>query len=162
MQGQEEALLQLVEHKEMQILRLLPDQIMEHWHFIKDSMERSFPPVAEATPEAFLELQQSFLLGEMDCWFAVTSIDTEDIIAVMTTKVVMEDVTKTRNMLIFSVTTYQLHSEDLWTDGYNALRKYAAGKGCNKIISFTDNPNVLRIASQLGADVNWSLIQLEV
>jgi hypothetical protein len=146
----------------MQILRLLPDQIMEHWHFIKDAIERSLPPLTTASPEAFLEMQQSFLLGEMDCWFAVTSIDSSDIIAIMTTKVVMEEVTKTKNMLIFSVTTYQPHSKDLWTDGYNALRKYAASKGCNKIISFTYNPNVLKIASQLGANIEWSLVQLEV
>lgn len=146
----------------MQILHLLPDQIMEHWHFIKDAMERAFPPMTNATPETFLEIQEQFLLGEMDCWFGVESIDAQEIIAVMTTKVVVEDVTKTKNMLIFSVTTYMPHNADLWIYGYKALSRFAASKGCNKIISFSNDANVLRIAKGLGADVEWRLIQLEI
>lgn len=146
----------------MHILRLLPNQIMEQWAFIKDAMIRSFPPVAEATDETFLEMQEQFLLGAMDCWFAIESLDAEDIIAVMTTKIVMEEATKTKNMLIFSVTSYALHTSDLWTAGYSSLRRYAAARGCNKIISFTNNPNILKIAESLGADVEWRLVQLAV
>jgi hypothetical protein len=146
----------------VQILRLLPDQIMEHWHFIRDSMVRSFPPIAQQSPEALLRLQEQFLLGEMDCWFGVEALNTQDIIAVMTTKVVAEEATGTKNMLIFSVTTYQLHSPDLWSDGYDTLRKYAASFGCTKIISFTNNPIVLEIARSLGADINWTLVQLAI
>ena len=146
----------------VEILRLLPDQIMDHWHFIKDSIVRAFPPVAEATPETLLEMQQQFLLGEADCWFGVASLDATDIIAVMTTKVVTDDVSRTQNMLIFSVTSYALHSEDLWNDGYFALAKYARSKGCRKILSYSNNPQVLHIAEKLGADISWRLIQLDI
>lgn len=125
-------------------------------------MEKAFPPIAQATEEAFLAIQEQFLLGEMDCWFGVASIDAKDIIAVMTTKVVTEEVSHTKNMLIFSVTTYKAHSDALWTEGYSTLRRYAKSKGCEKIISFTNNPIVLQIAKNLGADINWTLIQLEL
>jgi hypothetical protein len=135
---------------------------MDHWHFIKDAMEKAFPPVAQQSEEAFLAMQEQFLLGEMDCWFGVESLDSEEIIAVMTTKVVNDEVTRTRNMLIFSVTSYQVHSMNLWIDGYDTLKKYAAAKGCAKIISFSDNPRVLSIAKNLGADVEWRLIQLDI
>jgi hypothetical protein len=135
---------------------------MDHWHFIKEAIGKAFPPIAEATNEAFLEIQEQFLLGTMDCWFGVESIDDQEILAVMTTRVVMEDVTKTKNMLIFSVTTYAPHSEALWVKGYDTLRKYAASKGCTKIISFTNNAQVIRIADNLGAYVGWRLIQLDV
>lgn len=135
---------------------------MDHWHFIKDAMIKAFPPIAEESDENFLVMQEQFLIGEMDCWFGVESLDAQDIIAVMTTKVVREDVTGTKNMLIFSVTSYQLHSMDLWIDGYDTLRKYSAAKGCRKIISFSNNPRVLEVAKTLGADIEWRLIQLEV
>ena len=146
----------------MQILRLLPDQIMEHWHFIKESMEKAFPPVAHATGDVMLIIQEQFLLGDMQCWFGVESLDSAGIVAVMTTKVVYDEVTKTKNMLIFSVTSYMMHSEELWFDGYETLRAYARSKGCNKIISFSDNPQVMHIAKKLGANVEWKLIQLDI
>lgn len=135
---------------------------MDHWHFIKDSIIRSFPPIACATEESLLAAQEAFLLGEMDCWFGVESLESQEIIAVMTTKMVREDITGTKNMLIFSVATYQLHNADLWISGYKTLKAYAKSKGCAKIISFTDNPRVVNIAESLGADVTWHFIQLEV
>ena len=135
---------------------------MDNWHFIKDSMVRSFPPIARESDEAFLHLQEQFLLGQMDCWFAVISLGSSDIVAVMTTKIVIEDVTLTKNMLIFSVTTYQPHSQDLWVKGYSNLSRYAKTKGCDKIISFSNNPLVFRVAESLGADIEWRLIQLTV
>jgi hypothetical protein len=146
----------------VEILRLLPDQIMDHWHFISDAMRRAYPPVAEATNESMLRVQEQFLLGEMDCWFGVDSLNAPDIVAVMTTKVVNEEISGTKNMLIFSVTTYQPHNQELWTDGYNTLRAYALSKGCRKIISFSNDLRVLSIARQLGADVDWNLIQLDI
>jgi hypothetical protein len=73
-----------------------------------------------------------------------------------------EEISGTKNMLIFSVTTYQPHNQELWTDGYKALRAYAAAKGCRKIISFSNDPRVLAIAKTLGADVGWNLIQLNI
>lgn len=135
---------------------------MEQWDFIKEAITTAFPPIADATDKAFLLMQEQFLLGEMDCWYAVESIDAEEIIAVMTTKVVREDVTGTKNMLIFSVTSYMPHRADLWTSGYDSLKRYAASKGCSKIVSFTNNSNVLQIAQSLGADIEWHLIQLDI
>lgn len=146
----------------MQIVRLLPDQCMDNWHFIKDSIEKSFPPIAIESTEALLSIQQQLLLGEMMCWFGIESLESQEIVAVMTTKVVFEEATNTKNMLIFSLTSYQLHSMDLWNDGYYALAKYARSLGCNKIISFTDNPQVVHIAEKLGANTSWKLIQLDI
>lgn len=135
---------------------------MTHWTFIRECILRSLPPMIEGHDLALLEIQSKLLVDEMQAWFGLPKLGSSAIYGVMTTGVVQDEFSGTKNMLIYTVTITNAHPKELWQHAYGVLRKYAKSRGCNKIISYTNQMRILEIALELGADVEWHLVQLNV
>ncbi len=146
----------------MILLKMLPDQIMRHWSFIKDCIIASAPPVVSMDEDAMIRLQEALLLEQMQCWAAVEDLDSVTVYGTMLTKCVFDECTGVKNLLIFSVCITSTHPPTLWKDSYEILRKFAGAQGCKNILCFTTQDKIVEIAKSLGADVSWRLIQLPV
>ncbi len=146
----------------MILLKMLPDQIMRHWSFVKDCIVASAPPGFNNDPDAMIRLQESLLLEQAQCWAAAEDLGSNTIYGTMITKCVYDECTGVKNLLIFSVCITSLHPPTLWKDSYESLRAFASAQGCKSILSFTNQDKVVEIAQSLGADVSWRLIQLSV
>jgi hypothetical protein len=137
-------------------LKLLPDQIMRYWDEIKESVDAALPPHVEPN---YVRIQEQFLTGEMDCW--VSYVDNV-IRTIITTQVITDTVTDTRQFLIFSVTSVEEHTSKTWPEMYTALLKYARSKGCSRAVAYTSNVGFKLLAEQYGADCTWYLLSWEI
>ncbi len=146
----------------MKLIKLLPAQIMEYWEYIRECIAEALPPFVEDNSSSFLVIQEQLLIGSMQCWFITHDTVPSIIYAVVTTRTVIDDSTFTKNLLLFSVTSTEDHPVGMWEEAYSKFKLYAKSQYCNKIIAFSDNELVIRLAKSLGADINWRLIQFPV
>lgn len=146
----------------MELVRLLPDQIMRYWDQISECISDAMPSFAHKDKAAMLQVQQRLLLQTLDCWIAMRDTESDIIYGVMTTQLVFDGPTRTRNLLIYSVSTISDHPSDMWQLAAEKLSKYATTKNCKHIIAYSNDPRMLHIAEKLGADTSFRLIRFNL
>jgi hypothetical protein len=144
----------------MELIQLLPEQVMEYWDYIKDCVTQSLPPHVKIAEETFITLQENALTGALQCWLAIEE-STHPLLAygLMTTEVTIDKVSGSRNLLIFTVTVTDAHPKEMWSYCLEKMHLYAKNRHCDSIIAYSNNPRMIEIAKGIGADCSWNLIQ---
>lgn len=122
---------------------------------------KSLPPSIGRTKRGMVNILEAVLLGNLTVWI-VTDEDQEDVIAVVTTKVQFEEVSKTRDLLIYSFTSFGDMSLNFWNEAYETLEKYAVSQNCQNILAYTTNEEIIDFFNRKGAKTDNRLIQMEV
>jgi len=143
------------------LIKLLQDQISQHWDIIKQAVEYSLNPVVGESPEKMNNIFMALLDGSMDCWVAVEGAEGEKIVGNIVTKVNHDDASGTSSLLIYSIYA-EGSTEKVWLDGYETLRKYAVIRGCTRIVGFTDNTGMIKLVNRLGGEARYTLVSLPV
>lgn len=146
----------------MVLIQLLPEQVMDYWDYIKDCILQSLPPLVAQSDETMLYVQSSVLVGDLQVWIAAEDLTLSKTYGVATTQVVIEPITSSRNLLIFTTTITDAHPESLWHFCLGRLSVFAKNRGCQKLIAHSDIPKVLEIVEKLGGDTSYRLIQLPI
>ncbi len=146
----------------MKFLRLLPEQIMAHWEGIKNCVWNALPPITYDSDETILRVQERLLTGRMQCWIAAEDLNSVIIYAIATTQIIVDDISGEKNLLIFSLATLVDHPASLWEEAYEVLKRFAASRGCLKIVAYTCVPQVVLIAERLGARIDWRYLQFPI
>jgi len=143
------------------LTKLLPDQISKFWDVIKYAIEESLPPVAGEGPDRMNNILMSLLSNKSQCWasYAVNG-DQRKFDGIVITKVLYDDISDTRNLLIYCLYGYGDVGRDSWLSGFKALVKYAGSKNCCRIIGYTDVPSIARIVRRLGGETRYTFVSL--
>lgn len=145
------------------LTKLLPDQISQFWDIIKYAIEQSLPPIVGDHPDKMNRILTAAISGRIDCWASyVRSEEINKFEGIVLTKVIYDDASDTRNLLIYCVYGYESVQNDSWLSGIKSLVKYAKGKGCNQIIAYSELPHIVDILSKLGADTKFTFISFNV
>lgn len=148
------------ERKEVWVLtRLMPDQISRYWSDIKATLRYNLLPIANAEPEQMNRLLEQLISGEMQAWVIIQD---GDCVAMVITTLATEPGAETRNLLIYSAYGYTFVKPESWKSALETLRKFAEALECKEIIAYTKVERVITISKELGADVDYRLIKLEV
>ena len=142
----------------MKLLKLSPEQLMQQWPYVKECIILALPPYVASDPDNIIRIQEQLLVGSLDCWACIED-ETGKFYGIVTTQVVADEATMTKNLFLFSVTLTEEHENIIWEEGYIYLSKYAASKGCKAIIAYTNQESVIMLADKLGADTNWRLLR---
>ena len=142
----------------MRLLKLSPEQLMQHWPYVKECLILALPPYATCTPDNILRIQERLLIGSLECWACIND-STGEFLGIVTTQIVVDEATMTRNLFLFSVTLTEEHENSIWQEGYSHFSRYAASKECNAIIAYTNQPVVIMLAKTLGADTEWHFLK---
>lgn len=78
------------------------------------------------------------------------------------TAVTIEEFSKTKNLLIFSLYSNGTLSAEKWKEGLVTIKEYAKKSGCNKIVGFTIKPLVESIIIKLGGRAINTLVEFEL
>lgn len=141
------------------LVRLMPEQTAKYWEQIKFAVENSVPPTVRGTMN-MNKVLYSLESGRMVAW---ASVDEGKIVAIVTTTIMEDSCTDTKNLLIYSVygIAEQIGKKN-WTDGYETLMKYAKAQGCAQLVAFSRVEAIKRIAKHFGADIENTLIAIQV
>lgn len=135
------------------IIKLGPHQIMEYWTYVKECILEALPP--QTTEDNLLQVQEQLLTGEMECWLGMKE---QTPYAVVVTQILPDQSSGTKNLLIFSLAIIDDHDSLIWTEGYETFSKYARVKECKKILAYSNNSVMIKVAEKLGADTSWRVI----
>lgn len=142
----------------MILLRLLPDQVMTYWDEIKQHISLALPPYVANDTQSMLHIQEELLNGLLDCWICAEDVKMVNVYGIATTKFIADPVSRTKNMLVYTVNTVSVHPRDLWQLCRDKFSAYAKSYGCSNILAYSNNPTMLDIAERLGADTSYRLV----
>lgn len=139
--------------------RLTNDDVVKRWSVIKEGIMRSLPPTVPLSEDSISGILSSLISGRLQCWIENGE---EEIKGLVLTGVMEDEFAGIRNLLIFSIYSNRTSSPEDWRDGINTLKAYAKGRGCYKIIAFTDREIVESIVLKLGGQVSRVLVEFDL
>ena len=144
------------------LIRITNEQIVAFWDIIKFGIENSFPPTIKMGPNELDSVLEDLLSGMADCWVSYQRKNTNQIDAIIVTKVIIDTASKVRNLLIYSLFAYTPSIQDSWTEGIEVLAKWARKKKCYNIIGYTSEPLIIDHVNKLGGDTSVTLVRLPI
>ena len=143
------------------LTRLLPDQISRFWDIIKYAIEESLPPIAGGSPDRMNRVLMSLLSDRAQCWASYTvGEEQRRLEGIVITRILYDDVSDTRNLLIYCLYGYEGAGKDSWLSGLKSLVKYGVSKSCHRIIGYTNLPSIVRIVERLGGETKYTFVSL--
>ena len=146
------------------LVQLLPEQVSEYWDMIGDSIVKSMPPADFGSPNRMFNILTSLMLGNMQCWFVMSSpeITGENIVAIVTTVVQGGGPTEIKNLEVYTLFARRELTKSLLSDAFKTLKKFAKSRDCYRIIAYSDVDKIINIAEELGGEAKYRFITLEV
>uniref|UniRef100_A0A6M3JA18 N-acetyltransferase domain-containing protein n=1 Tax=viral metagenome TaxID=1070528 RepID=A0A6M3JA18_9ZZZZ len=133
------------------LLLLLPEQVSEHWDKIKLAVEKSLPPLVGEGPEKMNNILMSLLDGYLQCWLSFRD-DGREGVGFVITSILSDRCSDTNSLLLYCIYGFKKTKGSDWIEGYEALRKFAKSRGCYRIVAYTKEENLIRIAERFGGD----------
>lgn len=145
------------------LTRLLPDQVSRFWNIIKYAIEESLPPIAGGSPDRMNRILTSLLSDKAQCWASYTvNGEQRRFEAIVITRILYDDVSDTRSLLIYCLYGYENIRMASWSDGLKSLVKYASSRNCHRIIGYTDLPFIVKVVERLGGETKYVFVSLPV
>ena len=139
------------------LTKLLPDQISKHWDIIRYAVEQSLPPIVGGSPDRMKKILTSLLCGKAHCWASyIVDGDVRRFEGIMITRIFYDDVSDTRQLLIYCLYGYEGVEQSSWITGLKSLVKFARSKNCERIIAYTDVPYMIELTKKLGGNADYT------
>lgn len=133
---------------------------MEYWDLIKEGIDATLPPYVTNDPKRMESVQMGLLGSLAQCWVYVD--DTPSVIGFVLSRIVYDDFTDSTNLLIISIYGFKPVTGEAWVDGFETIRRFGVGKGCEKIIAYTNENKVKRIVERFGGVAEYSFVSIDL
>lgn len=107
-----------------------------------------------------VNILEAILLDKLLCWGYYN--EDADLVFLLTTTIDYDEVSKTRRLLIYTLTSVAKIDSSMFIKSLENLKKYARSNACSSIIAYTRNEKILTYMNRLGADIGFNLIEVEV
>ena len=143
------------------LTKLLPDQISAFWDILKYAIEESIPPIVSKNPNSMNNILASLLCGRAHCWASYTKGEEGNRFeGIVITKILYDDISDTKNLLLYCLYGYEDVDKKSWIDGFKSLIKFATAQGCSQIIGYSDVPLMIRLANKLGGETKYTFCRI--
>ena len=145
------------------ITKLTPEQVSSFWDVIKYAIEESLPPTVDDHPDKMNRILTSLLCSQMDCWASYeVNEDNRKFDGLMVTKILYDNSSDTKSLLIYCIYSYESASRKSWEAGTRSILKYAKYNKCSKIIAYTEVPSIIDWAKRVGAEATYTFLSFNV
>jgi len=141
------------------LLMLLPEQVPQYWEDIREGMNRAVPSDIPDRDQKVLEKLQ---IGMMQTWISYRRGDKTTVDACIITAIVNDQVHETRNLLVYAIWAIERTVWKSWTEGLEALKKFAKGKGCNRVIGYTKFDMMVKLAKETEGNTEYIFLSWNV
>ena len=139
----------------MVLVRLIDQQIADHWDVIKFAMKESLPPTAEDTEEIYNNLLQALLLGKMQCWTPMEGAELKQFRTLITTHLVDDSLSQTKNLILYTAYAFVPISDEDGVAIYKGLAAFGKANKCNRVIGLTNNIRMAQWLTKHGMKEEW-------
>ena len=139
------------------------EQVATYWDIIKYGLEQSLPPVVADHPDNLNRVLTSLLSGKSQCWASYIREEGKGIFeGILVTRVLFDDVSNTRNLLLYAIYGYTNINKSTWLDGLKTILKYAIAEKCAQIVAYTSAEYLVNLAASFGADTQYTFVSFNV
>lgn len=138
------------------------DKVSEQWPAIKESIARSLSSIVKVTEESLATILEALLKDKLRAWVLYDKENMEKALALFTTAISVEPISKTKNLFIYSAASFGVMSEEAWEEAFKYTKAHAKAFGCHKIIAVTENARIIKVVEKLGGSVKTRQVELEV
>lgn len=146
----------------MVLVRLLDQQIADNWDVIKFSMQEALPPFADNSDDVYNSLLQALLLGKLQCWTPAEGLDLKQFRTLITTRLLDDETSGTRNLLLYTAYAFVPISEEDGNAIYEGLYKFAKANKCNRVIGLTNNERMAQWLLKHGMKEEWRYFTYDI
>lgn len=149
----------------LRMLKFYPDQVAEHWSYIRPAIESALSPIgiqqeADARMSRVLE---SILSGRLTVHIFSKLIDERPkIYGVLTTGVMSMIDGSGDGLLIYSVFGSERVSRNDIMEAFELIKKYAKSIGCSAIIAYTNKDSLRSFIRAMGGQADYTVLRMEV
>lgn len=141
------------------LVKFTGDQIARHWKVIRYAISEALPPIAHGAENRMERILSALLADQMHCWVVYETDGT--LIGIMTTTISGDPASGMKNLMIYSLWGIDI-SRRAFADGLITLRRFAESKGCNRIISYTNEPSIIALVERLRSSETYRFISVPV
>jgi len=142
------------------LVRLLPEQIPNHWDFIKESLDETFSYINDK--QDYNEVLENLLIDRMTCWIIVEDDKIHKVKGIVITTFTKEESFNISGLLIFSFYLFESAGPETIQSSIRDIKKYGESLGCSEVYAFSHVKSVYKIAKTLGADVKTRRISFPI
>lgn len=140
---------------------LLPEQVSYRWDVLKPAIEAALPPIVGDASERMNEVLLSILNGEKQCWLSYHQGDKVVPNGVVVTTI-LDNEGGAKDLLIYAAYAFKKLDEEVWTEGFEGLKKFAKSNGCNRITAYSSVDRIMEMAVMVGGDVSVRFITMPI
>lgn len=129
-------------------VKLLPNQIPSVWEQIKFTVTKASDLSGDSL-RRYLNVLLHSLLNSKSCCFVRANSDRK-LLAIIIVKIVIEEYTGDKSLLIENLYSFQSVDWSEWLDNFNTVKQLAVKENCKRIIAHSRNPAVFDLATRLG------------
>jgi hypothetical protein len=138
-------------------------QVFEKWDILEPAIQGAVPPFAYGDANAMQNIKASLLAGQMHCFVGFSFNGEEPLpFGIVITTFSEDECSGVRNLLIYAIYGYRFLTKAMWTESLDTLRKFAKAYMCHRIVAFSNVEAVIVNAGQLGFDISYHFLTLEV
>jgi hypothetical protein len=137
------------------LVRLLPQQVNSWWEKLRPVLEKEVGFLnGEAT-----DLLEAIYKERLIVW--LSGREKGAINGFMLTSFAEDGIINRKSLVVYLIHRLGNVTRDDWMEGIKALKKYAKASGCTKVIGYTKDETVVKLARFLGGKVS-SLLEFDV
>lgn len=145
------------------LTRLLPDQISKFWDVISYAVEQSLPPTVGEHPDKMNRILAAALSGKIEVWASYTrQSDMTKFEGIVLTKILFDDASQTRNLLIYCLYGYEDVDNNSWLEGLTSIAKYAKSRNCAHVNAYSDIPFIIETVKKLGGETRYTYLSFDL
>lgn len=140
---------------------LMPEQVSNLWNIIKYAIEESLPPVVDESSDKMNNILTALLCGKAQCWASyVRAEEGNKFEGLVITEITYDNISDTKNLLIYCMYGYERSSKATWTKGLKSLVKFAVSRRCTSIVGYTEVSSIINLVDRLGGETKYRFIKL--
>ena len=137
-----------------------PEQIERDWNLIQYAIGDELCPIIKATQK---ELKQAMLEDLIQVWMVIDEEAKEEPNRGYAFTMISKDyLSESRTLLILKAVGVLVVRPEIWSEGLMEVINFSKKSGCQRIMALTESDHVAAFVRQLGGDVRFRLLTLEV
>lgn len=144
------------------LLKLLPTQVNKYWGVILEGVKAGLPPETIPDTQAENRLLKSLTSDTMQVWLIVDGAAAIKVRALILTTVVSDEITKTRDMLLFCTHSFVPVKDEVWLEVDKELVSIARKNRCDRLVAYTREERVIQLMQICGYDTSYRFVYKEL
>ena len=139
------------------LIRLKPEYVSENWEYFKDTILDSIPE-GKFKPEQIGNNLLTAVMSEMlIVYMSYQEVDGKNVVdSIMSLMIYQDMVSRSRDLVIYSLFAVKVIPEESWADAYLALSEYARKNNCGNITAYTANNKIRERFETLVGSLDYS------